>query len=276
MRTYQRTPFTLLELLLVIAIIGILISLLLPAVQKIRTAADRIRCANNLRQIGLALHNYHDTLGRLPPGVSSKRSGERYPRMTWLARLLPYIEQDALWRATLGAYSLQPWPYADPPHIGFSMPIRLFSCPADSRTLDPQETHKRRRAALTSYVGVLGTAYDRKDGVLYLNSKVRLTDITDGTSNTILVGERPPSPDFWYGWWYAGYGQAGTGSIDMLLGARTELRRRLRRPLPVRPLPFPAGQHPRAMRRVPLLEPAQRRGEFRVRRRLGPISRLLR
>jgi prepilin-type N-terminal cleavage/methylation domain-containing protein len=220
MDTSNRRAFTLVELLVVIAILGALISLLFPAVQKTRTAADRIRCGNNLRQLGLGLHNYHDRRASLPPGVTGQRRAEPYPRMTWLTRLLPYIEQDALWRAAQGAYAFQPWPYADPPHIGFSMPIRVFSCPADGRTLDPQETHQGYRAALTSYVGVLGTAYNRLDGSLYLNSRVRLTDITDGTSNTILVGERPPSPDFWYGWWYAGYGQAGTGSIDMLLGAR--------------------------------------------------------
>lgn len=215
-----RRGTTLIELLVVIAILAIAIGLLVPAVQKVRTAADRLRCASNLRQIGIALHNYHDTLGSLPHGVTAQRRGEPYPRMTWLTRLLPHVEQDALWRATLAAYAYQTWPYADPPHVAFGTPMRLYACPADGRTLDPQATHRGFQAALTSYVGVLGTAYDSREGCLYLGSRVRLTDIIDGTSNTILVGERPPSPDFWYGWWYAGYGQAGTGSIDMLLGAR--------------------------------------------------------
>src|SRR5262249_44698757 len=134
--------------------------------------------------------------------------------------LLPYLEQEPLWRVTVAAYDYQPWPYAYPTHLGFATPLPVFSCPADSRTLEPQNTHQNLRAALTSYVGVLGTAYDHMDGVLFLDSRVRLTDITDGTSNTLMAGERPPSADFWYGWWYAGYGQAGTGSADMLLGAR--------------------------------------------------------
>jgi prepilin-type processing-associated H-X9-DG protein len=141
--------------------------------------------------------------------------------MSWLTRLLPYIEQDNLWRYTLAAYEFQPlWPYANPPHVGFGMQVSIYSCPADSRTLDQQPTHQDLMAALTSYVGVLGTAFDRPDGILFMDSKTRLTDIRDGTSNTIMVRERPPSADFWYGWWYAGYGQAGSGSGDMLLGAR--------------------------------------------------------
>ncbi len=212
--------FTLLELLVVIAIIGILLALLLPAVQKVRSTAARIQCANNLKQLGLALHNYHDANSALPQGVTSEQPGEPYPRISWLARLLPYLEQDALWRATVGAYEYQQVPFADPPHVAFGTPVRVFSCPADSRTLDPQPTHGGRRPALTSYLGVLGTAYDQTDGVLFRDSRVRLTDITDGTSNTLMVGERPPSADLWYGWWYAGYGQAGSGSADMLLGVR--------------------------------------------------------
>jgi prepilin-type N-terminal cleavage/methylation domain-containing protein/prepilin-type processing-associated H-X9-DG protein len=218
--TTPRRGYTLIELLLVIAIVGVLIGLLLPAVQKVRAAAQRTQCQNNLKQIGLALHNYHDTRSALPPGVTSLQPGEPYPRMTWLTRLLPYLEQDALWRATDAAYQYQPVPYIDPPHVGFSLPVKMFSCPSDGRTFEPQGTHQGLRAALTSYVGVLGTAYNQPDGVLFLDSRVRLTDVTDGTSNTLMVGERPPSADCWYGWWYAGYGQAGSGSGDMLLGAR--------------------------------------------------------
>jgi prepilin-type N-terminal cleavage/methylation domain-containing protein/prepilin-type processing-associated H-X9-DG protein len=220
----SRRAFTLIELLVVLAIIGALIGLLLPAAQKVRAAADRARCANNLRQIGLALHHYHDAQSTLPPGVTSRQPGEPFPRMSWLTRLLPYLEQEPLWRATVAAYTYQRTPYLDPPHVGFGMPVKTFACPADSRALEPKPTHFGLRAALTSYVGVLGTAWDQTDGVLCLDSRVRLTDITDGTSNTIVSGERPPSADFWYGWWYAGYGQAGTGSGDMLLGARERNR----------------------------------------------------
>jgi prepilin-type N-terminal cleavage/methylation domain-containing protein/prepilin-type processing-associated H-X9-DG protein len=220
MRLPRRAAFTLLELLVVLAIIGTLLALTLPAVQKARAAADRIRCANNLKQIGLALHQYHDAQSSLPPGVSSGRRGEPFPRMTWLARVLPYVEQDRLWHITTAAYEFQPSPYANPPHIGFGMPIKVFACPADGRTLDPQNTHRGRRPALTAYVGVLGTAYDHTDGMLFADSRVCLTHVPDGTSSTVVVGERPPSADFWYGWWYAGFGQAGTGSADMLLGAR--------------------------------------------------------
>src|SRR6266545_347465 len=191
--SHTRSGFTLIELLVVIAIIGILIGLLLPAVQKVREAAARIQCQNNLKQLGLALHHYHDTQGALPPGVTSQRPREPFPRMTWLTRLLPYVEQEPLWRATVAAYDYQPTPYVDPPHVGFSMPVKTFACPSDGRPFTPHDTHRGRRVALTSYVGVLGTAYDRPDGVLFRDSQVRLTDVSDGTSNTAMVGERPPS-----------------------------------------------------------------------------------
>jgi prepilin-type processing-associated H-X9-DG protein len=105
--------------------------------------------------------------------------------------------------------------------------MAVFSCPADSRTRAPQNTHQNFRPALTSYVGVLGTDWTQTDGILFLNSQVRLTNVIDGTSNTLMAGERPPSADFWYGWWYAGFGQAGTGSIDMLLGGAERNRRGL-------------------------------------------------
>ncbi len=215
-----RRAYTLLELLVILAILAILLALLLPAVMKVRAAAARVQCASNLKQLGLALHHYHDTHNTLPPGFSSRRRSEPMPRTTWLTRLLPYVEQDALWRITVAAYDYERIPYRNPPHLGFGIPIPLFACPADSRVSERQSTHRNLRPALTSYVGVLGTAYNRPDGVLFRDSRVRLTDIRDGTSNTLMVGERPPSADYWYGWWYAGFGQRGTGSADMLLGVR--------------------------------------------------------
>jgi prepilin-type N-terminal cleavage/methylation domain-containing protein/prepilin-type processing-associated H-X9-DG protein len=220
MRSRPRSAFTLLETLVVIAVIAVLIGLVLPAVQKVRAAASRIQCANNLKQIGLALHSYHDVQLTLPPGVASDRPSEPWPYMTWLARLLPYLEQQSLWQATMTAYEQERFPFLNPPHVGFGTPIPVFACPADPRALELDYTHRGRRPALTSYVGVLGIAYDGSEGVLFRDSHVRLTDILDGTSMTLVVGERPPSTDRWYGWWYAGLGQAGTGSGDMLLGVR--------------------------------------------------------
>ncbi len=242
MRSFSRDAFTLVELLVVIFVLGVLIGLLLPAVQKVRAVAARIQCANNVKQLGLALHQYHDTAGTLPPGVKLRRRTEPLPRMSWLARLLPYVEQEPLWRYTLAAYEYARVPFRDPPHIGFGTPIKVFACPADSRAQEPQTTHRGYRPALTSYVGVLGTAYDRTDGVLFRDSQIRLTDILDGTSNTLMAGERPPSADFWYGWWYAGQGQRDTGSGDMLLGVRERnMRARFASWCPAGPYRFGPG-----------------------------------
>lgn len=220
MRATRQSAFTLIELLVVIAILATLFGLLLPAVQKTRMSAARISCINNLKQIGLALLNYHDTDGALPPGITPPRKGELFPRMGWLTRLLPFIEQQPLWNLTLTAYEEQPRRPYRLPHYGIMMPIKVFSCPADTRADEVHQTHRNLRVALTDYLGNLGTNYKVANGVLYWGSHTRLMDITDGTSNTLLVGERPPSPDFWYGWWYAASGQAGSGSADTVLGVR--------------------------------------------------------
>jgi prepilin-type N-terminal cleavage/methylation domain-containing protein/prepilin-type processing-associated H-X9-DG protein len=219
----RRTAFTLIELLVVIAIIAVLMGLVLPAVQKVRAAAARASCQNNLRQVGIALHHYHDSNAALPPGVTPADAGERFPRLSWLGRLLPYVEQQPLWEVTRGAYATRPQDPFSSPHAGISTPIKLFGCPADSRVSTTQTTYRGLNVALTSYLGSSGRDFRTPDGALFKGSRVKFTDITDGTSNTLMVGERPPSPDYWYGWWYAGYGQQDTGSADVVLGVQ-ELR----------------------------------------------------
>jgi prepilin-type processing-associated H-X9-DG protein len=207
-------------LLVVTAITSILLALMLSAVQRVREAAWRVKCINRMKQIGLALHGFHESHRYLPPGVSGDSPREPFQRMSWLTRLLPDMEHEQLWRQAIEAYRLDRVPFDTPPHTGLYTVVTAFTCPSDYRVDQTHDTHRNRRVALTSYVGNLGTDYRTQDGVLFRDSSITLTDIADGTSNTLAAGERPPSPDFWYGWWYAGVGQSRTGSGDMLIGSR--------------------------------------------------------
>ncbi len=220
MRPIRRVSgFTLIELLVVIAIVAILIGLLLPAVQRVRAAAAAAACQNNLKQVALAAHHFESATGAFPPGLGRVGTGEPYPGLGWLARLLPHVEQDALWQTVLDAYAYQA-PTPNPlqfPHVGIQKPVTLFDCPADDRQSTAHSTRHGFRVAVSGYLGVAGLDAQATTGVLYAGSRVRVGDVTDGTSSTLLAGERPPSPDYWYGWWYAS-GYPGTG--DTVLGVR--------------------------------------------------------
>jgi prepilin-type N-terminal cleavage/methylation domain-containing protein len=136
LRTTPRRGFTLVELLVVIAIIAVLIGLLLSAVQKVREAANRMKCGNNLRQLGLAAHQYHDLNQHLPPGIGYYPTANNGVFGTYFFHLLPYLEQDNLYRSALG-----PVPF--PPPVGptlvyypgnnmvYSQPVPIFLCPSD-------------------------------------------------------------------------------------------------------------------------------------------------
>jgi prepilin-type N-terminal cleavage/methylation domain-containing protein/prepilin-type processing-associated H-X9-DG protein len=221
----KRLGFTVVELLIVIAIMGVLVALLLPAIQKARATTRRTACQNKLRQISLAIHQFEASHGAFPAGKSRRSSVEAYDELSWLRQILPYIEQASVWALSERALKVEPFPYFNPPHEPLGMAIPLYACPEDSRVSVPQSASQLNGAfaGLTSYLGVMGTDYKSQDGSFVLGKRIRFADITDGTSNTVMIGERPPTPDFNYGWWYTGMGQDGSGSIDMLLGMREVL-----------------------------------------------------
>jgi prepilin-type processing-associated H-X9-DG protein/prepilin-type N-terminal cleavage/methylation domain-containing protein len=216
-----RGGLSLLELLVVIAILSVLLGLILAAVQRTRASAARAQCADRLRQLGIALHAYHDARGQLPPGISYQDDKDPQPFLSWLARLLPYLEQPALWQQTEDAFR-QDRNFLTPVHTVRSVVVPAFICPADPRVSTAGGRDASGHAeAFTSYLGVEGQNAGLADGLLYMDSRHRLADATDGTSNTLLVGERPPNADLTLGWWYAGWGQRKNGDAEMLLGART-------------------------------------------------------
>jgi prepilin-type N-terminal cleavage/methylation domain-containing protein len=212
LRPRGRLGFTLIELLVVIAIIAVLIGLLLPAVQKVREAAARMQCANNLKQFGLALHNYHDAYNSLP--YARTKGGENRP--TWVKLLLPYLEQDNIYnvfRTTIpgvnqtdGFNNLVPALGSSPnPQVlaAAQAQVKVFLCPSRRGPpvlcpIDP--AYPNLTGMGSDYAGcngdgtISGTAYTGMIGLLSSGSSasagVPFSAVTDGLSNTIMVGEK--------------------------------------------------------------------------------------
>jgi prepilin-type N-terminal cleavage/methylation domain-containing protein len=203
----RRSAFTLIELLVVIAIIAILIALLVPAVQKVREAAARTQCINNLKQLGLASHNYHDSFKSFPPGLGF--SGAAYqPNSGYgngIFHLLAYVEQGTVYKSSLGNVTVSgvpPGPYYFPGNNGvYSTPLAVLLCPSDPSAQSNPLTINGFSWGVCCY-GFNNLLFAKENGINYTNpptangkgfdpaGATSIMRITDGTSNTILIAER--------------------------------------------------------------------------------------
>jgi prepilin-type N-terminal cleavage/methylation domain-containing protein/prepilin-type processing-associated H-X9-DG protein len=209
-RPRTRQGFTLIELLVVIAIIAILIGLLLPAVQKVREAANRMRCQNNLKQIALAAFNYESGHGQFPPAVNISDAFIQANPYYWTGppepgrwyslpmALFPYFEQDNL-RKNLFDTATNPMNMnCNGQNSVGAQVVKILICPSDSALPNPPvETYGNLYFGLSSYGGCAGSGpvttdarQAAKDGIFYMNSDIKIRDITDGTSCTLMFGER--------------------------------------------------------------------------------------
>jgi prepilin-type N-terminal cleavage/methylation domain-containing protein/prepilin-type processing-associated H-X9-DG protein len=200
----QRRGFTLVELLVVIAIIGILIALLLPAVQAAREAARRSQCTNNLKQIGLGLHNFHDSKKRFPPGALSD-TGDRFGTPEWayfLYQALPYLEQGAIHDKFTNFTIAKPWTVG-PTDAGWAplhdRPIATLICPSDGRN-PTKDVGAGTKIPASNYLGMFSGLNDLETDqdievrrasftLAPVDKGRRMADFSDGLSNTVLVAE---------------------------------------------------------------------------------------
>ncbi len=193
MRNPRRVGFTLIELLVVIAIIAILIAILVPAVQKVRETAARMTCKNNLKQFGLALHGFHDTNRKFPPGYTMNVSGgiESGPGWGWGAYLLEHLDQGPLHSKINFGIDITAAVHTGPR----TTKLPVFVCPTDDYLGTFTPPSGSVTLAHGGYVGVFGSnAIDidpgAGNGIFFRNSEVCMSHISDGTSNTLMVGER--------------------------------------------------------------------------------------
>lgn len=203
-----RRAITMVEVLVVIGIIGLLFGLSLSAIQNVRAAADKLACQNNLRQIGVAIHHYHQDYGHVPKPAIKLLSWTTDPSMllSTLTHLLPYVEEDSTFvNAVEGCRTgIRPW--FNPPHAGLIKKMKLYSCPADSRLSSTMIDADGTEAAYGSYVGVFGSGFPKGAGMFYVGAPClkgsSFSQVKDGLSFTVMYGERPPPDTLHAGKWY--------------------------------------------------------------------------
>ena len=218
----RRSAFTLIELLVVIAIIAVLIGLLLPAVQKVRQAAARLKCQNNLKQIGLALHNYHDSNNGFPPGwkTVSPNTGGYWGWSVWI---LPYVEQGNLYnQLSPDTRTVQAVMQSQPALL--QTPLSVYMCPSDTisqlntnRQFSVMVSGQKIAVGISNYPGSGGN--DGDTGLFQGNTQIKIDKIVDGTSNTIAVGERKSNDNAFAALWL-GFSEASGETVNGVGGAQ--------------------------------------------------------
>lgn len=196
----RRHGFSLVELLVVIGIIGVLIALLLPAIHRVRESASKIQCTNHLHQLGIAVHGHECLYGYFPQAYHAMYPAFRsnvFPIQPWTTILLPFIEREP--ESRLIGIELEANQFAE------------FQCPSDPRLSNRGSYLTLPPGTLTSYNAVLGAKCEATpagrfpgDGVIYGSSKTRVTEVTRGLSNTVIIGERPPDARLAWGWLFWG------------------------------------------------------------------------
>jgi prepilin-type processing-associated H-X9-DG protein len=216
------------ELLVVLAIFGLLLALILTSVQKVRNSASRVNCQNNLRNIGLALQSYHDKNGQLPPKKSISRSDPN-KKLGWMTLILLEMGEAAAYDSAVAACANDSLAYENPPHTMIEYVVRSYVCPEDTRLFVPHQSPRGFHASFTSYIGSAGAVISGQPprylhGVLggFEDSGIRLNEIRDGLSNTSMLFERPPPDTYQAGLWYTGYyaigGSMSGPNIGLYLG----------------------------------------------------------
>jgi prepilin-type N-terminal cleavage/methylation domain-containing protein/prepilin-type processing-associated H-X9-DG protein len=236
---FTKGGFTLVELLVVIAIIGILIALLLPAVQAAREAARRAQCTNNLKQLALAVHNYHDTYKTFPSGWVMQDNGGDLSGWGFIPLMMPFLEQKTLYDkidvGTRRIFDVGQDTTIDPATgqefwMVLQTEIETVMCPSD-KTRNPNPARKifgnsvgvSNYGTIRGFFARTGADSDNNNGSMYGNSDVAFRDVTDGTSNTFLIGERQELNDAfnWPGPGKLGAGTNVTGDVNRKLNHAT-------------------------------------------------------